>query len=97
MSICDHRNIVKYIDGYYFKERFWIFMEFMDSGCLTDLLEAGYYKAFTEDIIAFLVYDTLQALKYLHDRHIIHRDIKSDNILLSQNGDIKLADFGYAA
>ena len=72
-------------------------MEYMDAGCLTDLLEGGYYKYMTEEIIAFVVYETLQALKYLHDRHIIHRDIKSDNILLSQNGDIRLADFGYAA
>ena len=72
-------------------------MEFMDAGCLTDILEAGYYRQMTEDIMQFLVFETLQALKYLHDKHIIHRDIKSDNILLSNNGDVKLGDFGYAA
>ena len=43
MSICNHENIVKYHDGYYFKDRFWIFIEYMDAGCLTDILEAGYY------------------------------------------------------
>lgn len=43
MSICDHENIVKYHDGYIFKDRFWIFIEYMDAGCLTDILEAGYY------------------------------------------------------
>ena len=51
MSVCDHENIVKYIDGFYFKDRFWIFMEYMDGGCLTDILEAGYFSSFTEDII----------------------------------------------
>lgn len=43
MSICDCPNIVNFQDGYLFKERFWIFMEYMDAGCLTDILEAGYY------------------------------------------------------
>lgn len=43
MSICDHENIVKYHDGYYFKDRFWIFIEYMDAGCLTDILEVGFY------------------------------------------------------
>ena len=97
MAICNHENIVKYFEGYYFKDRFWIFLEYMDGGCLTELLEAGLYKQFTETTIRFIVYEALKSLNYLHSKNIIHRDIKSDNFLLTSRGDVKLADFGFAA
>jgi hypothetical protein len=51
MSICNHENIVKYHDGYYFMDRFWIFIEYLDAVCLTDILEAGFYQAFSENIV----------------------------------------------
>ena len=67
----------------------------MDGGALTPLLEqfAGNYS---ENFIKYVCHQTLIGLKFLHDRHILHRDIKSDNILCSEKGEIKLADFGYA-
>lgn len=97
MSVCDSDYVVRYHDGYFFKERYWLFIEYMDAGCLTDILEAGFFNIFTENIVQYLIYEVLQALKYLHSRHIIHRDIKSDNVLLGNNGEIKIGDFGYAA
>jgi serine/threonine protein kinase len=62
MSVCKHENIVKYVDGYLFKDRFWIFMEYMDGGCLTDILEGGYHNSFTEEIIQYILLGTLKAL-----------------------------------
>ena len=97
MAICNHENIIKYYEGFYFKDRFWIFLELMDAGCLTELLEAGLYKEFDESIIRFIIFESLKALYYLHNKNIVHRDIKSDNIMLTSRGEVKLGDFGYAA
>ena len=72
-------------------------MEYMDGGCLTDILEAYDSVPLTEAQIAYFARETLQGLSYIHTLDRIHRDIKSDNLLLSRSGAIKIADFGYAA
>jgi serine/threonine protein kinase len=72
-------------------------MEYMGGGCLTVILEQYDSLRMREDHIARVCMDTLEALAYMHDLHRIHRDIKSDNILLSSTGVVKIADFGYAA
>lgn len=97
MAICDHNNIIKYHEGYFYKERYWLFLEYMEAGCLTDLLEQGFYQKFSESVIQYLIHSTLSAINYLHQKFVIHRDIKSDNILVGPDGEIKLSDFGYAA
>jgi serine/threonine protein kinase len=91
----ENEGILCIFDCFEFKNRLWIFMELMDGGALTPMLEqlAGNYS---ENFIKYVSYKTIKALKFLHDRHILHRDIKSDNILYSESGEIKLADFGYA-
>ncbi|GAM19841.1 hypothetical protein SAMD00019534_030160 [Acytostelium subglobosum LB1] len=98
MKTSQHDNIVSYIDSYIVNDReLWVAMEFMGGGCLTDILEAFNNIKMTEPQIAYVLRETLRSLQYIHSLHRIHRDIKSDNILLSSDGAVKIADFGYAA
>ena len=95
MKTLSHANIVKYIDSYIVKHQLWVVMEFMGAGCLTDILELFPLLKMSEPEIALIMLECLKALEYIHGMHRIHRDIKSDNILLDTNGSVKLADFGY--
>jgi serine/threonine protein kinase len=96
MMLCEEEDsILKCIDAYDFKERLWVFLEFMDVGALTSMLEERRGKI-DEKIQAYILRKTLEGLHYLHSRGIVHRDIKSDNILINKEGDLKIADFGYA-
>lgn len=98
MKTSSHPNIVKYFDSYLVGEQIWVVMEFMGAGCLTEVLEQFENGVrMTEAQIATTCRDTLRGLAYIHSLHRIHRDIKSDNILLNTDGSVKLADFGYAA
>ncbi|KAG2370925.1 hypothetical protein C9374_013725 [Naegleria lovaniensis] len=95
MHTCQHENIVKYVGSYIRDQQLWIVMELMSGGKLTDvILEKG---RFTEQQIALVCCQVLKSLKFLHDHQLIHRDIKSDNILLGENGQVKLGDFGFCA
>lgn len=92
MESCVHPNIVSYMGAYQNKHHLWISMEFMDGGKLTDLL---YKTILREDEIAYVLRECLKALRYLHDSNKMHRDIKSDNVLVNSKGEVKLADFGF--
>ena len=98
MKACKHESIIEYIESYLVGDRLWVAMEYMDGGCLTDVLDQ--YEeglSMTEEQIAHVCKETLKGLAYIHASYQIHRDIKSDNLLLNSKGEIKLADFGYAA
>jgi len=97
MKNCVHENIVRFMDSFMVEGYIWIVMEFMDGGCLTDILEQFDAVKLSEPQVAYVCLQTLKALNYIHDASRIHRDIKSDNILLSTKGEVKLCDFGYAA
>ena len=92
-----HPNIVEYFDSYLKGDKLWVVMEYMDGGCLTEILEQFDNVRLSERQIAYVCACTLRALGYIHSLHRIHRDIKSDNLLLNMRGDVKVADFGYAA
>jgi len=97
MKSSHHPNIVDYIDSHMIQDQLWVIMEFMGGGCLTEVLEQFEYIQMSEGQIALVCQECLKALVYIHNLHRIHRDIKSDNILLSDDGSVKIADFGYAA
>lgn len=96
MLMCSSEDsILKCIDAYDHRERLWVFLELMDVGALTEILEAKRGNI-DEKVCAYILKRTLEGLYFLHQRGIVHRDIKSDNILVNTQGDVKLADFGYA-
>ena len=97
MQMCkENENVIKCFEAFDYRQRLWIFLEYMDGGCLTPIVEERKGNI-TEGVCSFILYQTLRGLHSLHTRNIVHRDIKSDNILVNEQGDLKLADFGYAA
>uniref|UniRef100_A0A672ZQR2 non-specific serine/threonine protein kinase n=1 Tax=Sphaeramia orbicularis TaxID=375764 RepID=A0A672ZQR2_9TELE len=96
LASCDHENIVKLLDAFYFEGKLWILIEFCAGGAV-DAVMLELERPLTEPQIRVVCKQTLQALVYLHDGKIIHRDLKAGNILLTLDGDVKLADFGVSA
>lgn len=95
MKDCKHKNIVAYFGSYLRREKLWIAMEFCGGGSMQDIYHIT--GPLNEQQIAFICRETLQGLQYLHSKGKMHRDIKGANILLTDDGDVKLADFGVSA
>ncbi|XP_040983689.1 mitogen-activated protein kinase kinase kinase kinase 3 isoform X9 [Aquila chrysaetos chrysaetos] len=95
MKDCKHPNIVAYFGSYLRRDKLWICMEFCGGGSLQDIYHVT--GPLSEQQIAYVSRETLQGLYYLHSKGKMHRDIKGANILLTDNGHVKLADFGVSA
>lgn len=95
MQESHHANIVNFLDAYLIKNgELWVVMEYMEGGALTDIIDNNEIE---EDQIACICRETCKGLNHLHQQSIIHRDIKSDNVLLDSQGHVKITDFGFCA
>ncbi|XP_071572704.1 mitogen-activated protein kinase kinase kinase kinase 5 isoform X10 [Temnothorax nylanderi] len=95
MKDCRHPNIIAYYGSYLRRDKLWICMEYCGGGSLQDIYHIT--GPLTEIQIAYMCRETLTGLAYLHSMGKMHRDIKGANILLTEAGDVKLADFGVSA
>jgi hypothetical protein len=88
------KSIVNYIECYLVEKELWIVMEYLEGGALTDIVLETVMDEFQ---MATVTKECLLALDYLHSHNIIHRDVKSDNVLVGMRGEVKLTDFGFCA
>ena len=91
MRECKHPCIVNFIDSYLVEGSLWVVMDYIDGCDLTRVIEVCHPMKDFE--IAVISHDVLAGLDHLHQKGIIHRDIKSDNVMVSQSGQIKLSQF----
>ncbi|XP_002264872.1 serine/threonine-protein kinase 1 isoform X2 [Vitis vinifera] len=93
---CSHPNVVRYLGSYQGEEYLWIVMEYCGGGSVADLMNTT-EEPLDEYQIAYICREALKGLSYLHSIFKVHRDIKGGNILLTEQGEVKLGDFGVAA
>ena len=99
MSLCDHKNVIKYYVSFLVDATVWLVMPIFEGGSLKDILSLPQYRSGIKDEneIAYIMREVLDGLIYFHENSQIHRDIKCSNIFVDKSGQIKIGDFGVSA
>ena len=95
ISYLSSDELIKCIAVYHFRKQVFIVLEFMELGSMTSIIE-NYHTSYTEQFVKYSLYKVVIDLKKMHDENVLHRDIKSDNILISPDGGVKITDMGFA-
>ncbi|KAI9159392.1 Protein kinase [Blastocladiella emersonii ATCC 22665] len=95
MKESQHPNIVNYLDSFLVSKELWVVMELMEGGPLNEIIDNN--AGMTEPQIASITHEALKGIHHLHSKNIIHRDVKSDNVLMDSFGRVKITDFGFCA
>ncbi|XP_022671758.1 serine/threonine-protein kinase 10-like isoform X4 [Varroa destructor] len=96
LSECRHANIVELKEAFLHDQELWLFLEYCEGGAL-DSIMVDLERPLTEPQIRYVCREMLKALSYLHSHRVIHRDVKAGNVLLTLEGEVKMADFGVSA
>ncbi|BFY97881.1 hypothetical protein BsWGS_00921 [Bradybaena similaris] len=96
LAECQHKNIVGLHEAFFFDSKLWMFIEFCGGGAL-DSIMVDLERPLSEPMIRYVAHEMCVALAFLHAHKVIHRDIKAGNVLLTLDGEVKLADFGVSA
>ncbi|XP_038708215.1 serine/threonine-protein kinase BLUS1 [Tripterygium wilfordii] len=97
MSLLSHPNVLNAHCSFTVDRRLWVVMPFMSAGSVQSIISSSFPNGLSEQCIAVVLKETLNALSYLHNQGHLHRDVKAGNILVDSNGSVKLADFGVSA
>mmetsp|Transcript_19568 Transcript_19568/g.33636 ORF Transcript_19568/g.33636 Transcript_19568/m.33636 type:complete len:580 (-) Transcript_19568:30-1769(-) len=97
LGMSNHPNVVKFHTSFLVDETLWLIMDYMSAGSVLDIMKFKFQHGLAEELIATILRETLKGIKYFHDTERIHRDVKAGNILISDKGDVKLADLGVSA
>jgi serine/threonine protein kinase len=89
---CQHENVVELYKCYVWEDELWMVMEYLEGGSIADAVAT--VGAFSEETTAYVAAGVLKALVFMHDRHIVHRDLKSANVMLRSDATVKIIDFG---
>ncbi|KAJ6221662.1 hypothetical protein RDWZM_000207 [Blomia tropicalis] len=96
LAECRHSNIVELLEAYFFEGKLWMLIEFCEGGAI-DSIMLDLEKPLTEPQIKYVCREMCKGLEFLHSKKVIHRDLKAGNVLLTLDGDVKIADFGVSA